>query len=52
MIWYSESGVQPNTIVRSDPRQQSFARAVIPSGGGVIRNMAATPDGRVFIASP
>jgi virginiamycin B lyase len=50
MVWYSESGVQPNTMVRFDPRQQIFARATIPSGGGVVRNMAATPDGRVFIA--
>jgi len=50
MVWYSESGVQPNTIVRFDPRRQSFARAEIPSGGGVVRNMAATADGRLFIA--
>jgi hypothetical protein len=50
MVWYSESGVQPNTIVRFDPRRQVFARAAIPSGGGVVRNMAATPDGRLFIA--
>ncbi len=50
MVWYSESGVQPNTIVRFDPRQQVFARAAIPSGGGVVRNMAATRDGRLYIA--
>jgi virginiamycin B lyase len=50
MVWYSESGVKPNTIVRFDPKTQSFARADIPSGGGVVRNMAATPDGRVYIA--
>ena len=50
MVWYSESGVQPNTIVRFDPRQQLFGRAEIPSGGGVVRNMAATRDGRLYIA--
>ncbi len=50
MVWYSESGVQPNTIVRFDPSNETFARARIPSGGGVIRNMAAAPDGRVYIA--
>ena len=50
MVWYSESGVQPNTVVRFDPRAQRFARADIPSGGGVVRNMAAAPDGRVYIA--
>jgi virginiamycin B lyase len=50
MVWYSESGVEPNTVVRFDPRAQRFARADIPSGGGVVRNMAAAPDGRVYIA--
>jgi virginiamycin B lyase len=50
MVWYSESGVKPNTIVRFDPKTETFARANIPSGGGVVRNMAATRDGRVYIA--
>lgn len=50
MVWYSESGVTPNTIIRFDPKTETFARANIPSGGGVVRNMAATPDGRVYIA--
>jgi virginiamycin B lyase len=50
MVWYSESGVKPNTIVRFDPKGENFARAPIPSGGGVVRNMAATADGRVYIA--
>jgi virginiamycin B lyase len=50
MVWYSESGVQPNTIVQFNPKSQKFARAYIPSGGGVVRNMAATPDGRIYIA--
>jgi virginiamycin B lyase len=50
IVWYSESGVEPNTIVRFDPVRRSFARAPIPSGGGVVRNMAATADGRLFLA--
>ena len=50
LVWYSESGVQPNTIIRFDPKTETFARANIPSGGGTVRNMAATSDGRVFIA--
>ena len=49
-VWYSESGVKPNTIIKFDPSSEKFARAYVPSGGGVIRNMAATPDGRVYIA--
>lgn len=49
-IWYSESGVKPNTMVRFDPITRAFNRWTIPSGGGVVRNMAATPDGDIFIA--
>jgi virginiamycin B lyase len=50
MVWYSEAGVTPNTIVRFDARTETFAVKKIPSGGGVVRNMAATTDGRVYIA--
>jgi virginiamycin B lyase len=50
MVWYSEAGVTPNTIVRFDPKTETFAVTKIPSGGGVVRNMAAAPDGRVYIA--
>jgi virginiamycin B lyase len=44
-IWYSESGVRPNTLVRFDPATQHFASWPIPSGGGVVRNMMPTTDG-------
>jgi virginiamycin B lyase len=47
-VWYSESGVQPNTLVRFDPKREQFLAQAIPSGGGVVRNMAATADGRVY----
>jgi virginiamycin B lyase len=50
MVWYSESGVTPNTVVRFNPKTEEFARAEIPSGGGTVRNMAATSDGRVYLA--
>jgi virginiamycin B lyase len=50
MVWYSESGVKPNTIIQFDPKTETFARANIPSGGGTVRNMAATAAGRVYIA--
>jgi virginiamycin B lyase len=50
MVWYSESGVKPNTIIQFDPKTEGFARANIPSGGGTVRNMAATPYGRLYIA--
>jgi len=50
MVWFSESGVKPNTLIRFDPKTEQFARAAIPSGGGTVRNMAATPDGRIYLA--
>jgi virginiamycin B lyase len=43
-IWYSESGVTPNTLVRFDPKTGGFQSWPIPSGGGVVRHMMATPD--------
>jgi virginiamycin B lyase len=49
-VWYSESGVNPNTIVHFDPKSESFSTKPIPSGGGVVRNMVATPDRRLYLA--
>jgi virginiamycin B lyase len=49
-VWYSESGVEPNTLVRFDPKTAAFSQEKIPSGGGVVRNMVATPDGRLYLA--
>ena len=50
MVWYNESGVRPNTIVRFDPQTKKFATWPVPSGGGVIRHMVATPQGDIYIA--
>jgi len=50
-VWYSESGINPNTIVRFDPRTEVFSSWPIPSGGGVVRNMVSTPRGDLYIAS-
>ena len=49
-VWYSESGVKPNTLVVFEPKTGSTRRWPIPSGGGVVRNMVATPDGRLYLA--
>ena len=46
VIWYNESGVRPNTLVRFDPKTEIFSSWAIPSGGGVVRNMMPTPDGK------
>jgi virginiamycin B lyase len=50
MVWYSESGVKPNTVVAFNPKTKAFQHWTIPSGGGVVRNMVATPDGRLYLA--
>jgi virginiamycin B lyase len=49
-VWYSESGVKPNTLVRFDPKSEAFSLKPIPSGGGTVRNMVATPDRRLYLA--
>ena len=50
ILWYSESGVRPNTLVRFDPRSQKFQSWPIPSGGGVVRNMMPTRSGGLVLA--
>jgi virginiamycin B lyase len=50
ILWYSESGVRPNTLVRFDPKGEKFQTWIIPSGGGVVRHMMATPEGDVLLA--
>ena len=50
VIWYSESNVTPNTLVRFDPKTETFQTWIIPSGGGVVRNMMATRDGDLVMA--
>ncbi|MBI2833181.1 MAG: lyase [Acidobacteria bacterium] len=49
-IWYSESGVEPNTLVRFDPKTESFQKWTIPSGGGVVRHMVTAPNGDLWLA--
>jgi virginiamycin B lyase len=50
MVWYVETGVKPNMLVRFDPKTKTFANEKIPSGGGVVRNMAVAKDGRIYLA--
>jgi virginiamycin B lyase len=50
IIWYSESNVKPNTLVRFDPNTEKFQTWTIPSGGGVVRNMMATREGNLVMA--
>ncbi len=50
VLWYNESGTKPNTIVRFDPKTAQFQTWMIPSGGGVVRNMMPTRDGNLALA--
>ena len=50
IVWYSESGVKPNTLVRFDPSAEEFQSWEIPSGGGVVRHMVAAPNGNLWLA--
>jgi virginiamycin B lyase len=50
VIWYNESAVRPNTLVRFDPKTEKFQSWIIPSGGGVVRNMSMTKDGNLAMA--
>ncbi|MBI4888526.1 MAG: lyase [Acidobacteria bacterium] len=49
-VWYSESGVEPNTLVRFDPATKTFQKWNIPNGGGVVRNMVTAPNGDLLLA--
>jgi virginiamycin B lyase len=51
VIWYSESGVRPNTMVRFDPQTEKFQTFAIPSGGGVLRHFEATAQGNIVTAN-
>ena len=51
-IWYNESGMRPDALVRFDPQDESFQSWPIPSSGlyaGILRHMRATHDGDLLI---
>ncbi|MBA3342432.1 MAG: hypothetical protein H0T48_11445 [Gemmatimonadaceae bacterium] len=50
IVWYSESGARPNTLVRFDPKTEKFQTWTIPSGEGIVRHMMATPNGNLVLA--
>jgi len=52
IVWYNESGQRPDTLVRFDPKTETFQSWAIPSGGvhaGIIRHMRATREGNLII---
>jgi virginiamycin B lyase len=50
-LWYNESFAKPNTIVRFDPKTETFQTWAIPGGGDIVRNMDVTPDGNPVTAN-
>src|SRR5437867_3898696 len=51
IIWYSESGTTPNTVVRFDPKTEKFQSWAIPGGGNIVRNTSVTRDGNFVLAN-
>jgi virginiamycin B lyase len=52
IVWYNESGMRPDPLVRFDPKTETFQSWAIPSGGvhaGIIRHMRPTRDGNLLI---
>jgi virginiamycin B lyase len=49
-IWYVESAIKPNVLVRFDIKTEKFQSWIIPGGGGVVRNIKTTSDGKIVMA--
>src|SRR5438445_4475424 len=51
IIWYSESESTPNTVVRFDPKTETFQSWAIPGGGNIVRNTSVTRAGDFVLAN-
>jgi len=52
IVWYNESGMRPDPLVRFDPDTEKFQSWAIPSGdfyAGILRHMRPTKDGDLLI---
>lgn len=49
VVWYNESGMRPDALVRFDPATETFQSWAIPSGVGIVRNSWVTQDGNLLI---
>ena len=52
VVWYNESGMRPDPLVRFDPATETFQSWAIPSGNiyaGIIRHMRPARDGSLLI---
>ena len=50
-LWYNESFAKPNTIVRFEPKTETFQSWAIPGGGDIVRNMDVDRDGNPVTAN-
>ena len=50
-VWYTETGNQPNDLVRFDPAMSTFAHTTLPCASGNVHDLTATPEGRLFFTS-
>ena len=51
-VWYNESGVRPDMLVRFDPAAETFQSWPIPSGelfAGILRHMRVSRDGKALL---
>jgi hypothetical protein len=51
IIWYSESGTTPNTVVRFEPQSEKFQSWALPGGGNIVRNTSVTRAGDFVLAN-
>ena len=49
IVWYNESGMRPDALVRFNPRSETFQSWAIPSGVGIVRNVWVTEAGDLLI---
>lgn len=49
VIWYNESGMRPDALVRFDPASERFQSWAIPTGVGIIRHVWVTEDNNLLI---
>ena len=45
-----ESAIKPNVLVRVDIKTEKFQSWIIPGGGGVVRNIKSTDEGKIVMA--
>ena len=49
VVWYNESGMRPDTLVRFAPQTETFQSWAIPSGVGIVRHVWVTEDKNLLI---